>query len=399
MLLKIIIVGLVLSWGVILTGCWLGWQLLSQNGRNLLRLEDLEKRLNELELSEGEERTGLPIGSETPVIELQDLAGERKSLAQYRGRPVLLIFFNPSCGFCRELLPKLKVKVESTEQKAEINAESEQLRNGPPPDRTSVLIVTSGDFKANRSLFAEHHVGLPVWLQKGSEVAEAYQVNGTPSGYLISSEGKIASEIAMGADALLSLLEDKSQIANPKSEIAGDGEGRAARFANRSLDRSKIKRDGLKPGTLAPEFTLPRLDGRNDLALSQLHGKRVLLVFSSPHCGPCNALAPELEKFHRAHPELEVVMISKGEPKENRAKVKEHGLTFPIVLQQQWEVSRRYAMFATPIAYFIDEQGIVTKDVAVGVEPILAMLEKIEERRAKPAEVVVNGQFTVTKAI
>jgi hypothetical protein len=32
-------------------------------------------------------------------------------------------------------------------------------------------------------------------------------------------------------------------------------------------------------------------------------------------------------------------MISKGEPKENRAKVKEHGLTFPIVFQQQWEIS------------------------------------------------------------
>ena len=52
-----------------------------------------------------------------------------------------------------------------------------------------------------------------------------------------------------------------------------------------------------------------------------------LTVFSSPHCGPCNNLAPELEKFHLAHPELEVVMISKGEPKENRAKVKEHRST------------------------------------------------------------------------
>ena len=69
--------------------------------------------------------------------------------------------------------------------------------------------------------------------------------------------------------------------------------GHANRFSNRSLASSKIKRDGLKAGTVAPE----------------------------------------LEKFHRAHPELEVVMISKGEPKENRAKVKEHGLTFPVVLQ------------------------------------------------------------------
>ncbi len=67
-------------------------------------------------------------------------------------------------------------------------------------------------------------------------------------------------------------------------------------------------------------------------------------------------------------------MISKGEPKENRAKVKEYGLTFPVLLQHQWEISRRYAMFATPIAYLIDEQGDIAADVAVGVEPILALL-------------------------
>ena len=67
-------------------------------------------------------------------------------------------------------------------------------------------------------------------------------------------------------------------------------------------------------------------------------------------------------------------MISKGEPKENRAKVKEHGLTFPVVLQQQWEISRRYAMFATPIAYLIDEAGVIRHDVAVGTDAILGLL-------------------------
>jgi thiol-disulfide isomerase/thioredoxin len=102
-----------------------------------------------------------------------------------------------------------------------------------------------------------------------------------------------------------------------------------------------------------------------------------MLVFSSPHCGPCNTLAPELEKFHREHPDLKLVMISKGEPKENRAKVKEHGLTFPVVLQQQWEVSRRYAMFATPVAYMVDQAGVISHDVAVGVESIQTLLAKV----------------------
>jgi len=68
-------------------------------------------------------------------------------------------------------------------------------------------------------------------------------------------------------------------------------------------------------------------------------------------------------------------MISKGDPKENRAKVKENELTFPVVLQQQWEISRRYAMFATPIAYLIDEAGVIVHDVAVGTDAILELLK------------------------
>ena len=159
---------------------------------------------------------------------------------------------------------------------------------------------------------------------------------------------------------------------------------RASRFHNRSLARSKIKRDGLKAGTPAPDFRLPRLDGKGDLSLSEFRGKRVLLVFSSPSCGPCNALAPELENFHRSYPELDVLMISKGEAGENRVKVKEHGLSFPIVMQQQWEFSRRYAMFATPIAYLIDEAGTVAAEVAVGVEAIRGLMR--DEARSLAAQ-------------
>jgi AhpC/TSA family protein len=86
----------------------------------------------------------------------------------------------------------------------------------------------------------------------------------------------------------------------------------------------------------------------------------------------------EQESFRRDHPDVEVVMISKGEPGENRAKVKEHRLTFPVVLQQQWEISRQYALFATPVAYLIDETGIVAADVAVGHDAILDLLRRAD---------------------
>ena len=80
--------------------------------------------------------------------------------------------------------------------------------------------------------------------------------------------------------------------------------GLANHFRERALTRSKIKRDGLKAGTVAPDFTLPRLDGKIALSMSELRGKRVLLVFSNPGCGPCNALAPESEKLYREQQEV-----------------------------------------------------------------------------------------------
>ena len=67
-------------------------------------------------------------------------------------------------------------------------------------------------------------------------------------------------------------------------------------------------------------------------------------------------------------------MVTRGEADANRDKAREYGLTFPIVLQRKWEISKLYAMFATPIAYLIDEAGIIISGVAAGADEILALL-------------------------
>lgn len=67
-------------------------------------------------------------------------------------------------------------------------------------------------------------------------------------------------------------------------------------------------------------------------------------------------------------------MVSRGDIAANRVKVAQHDLTFPIVLQRSWEVSRLFEMFATPIAYHIDQQGTIRGHVAVGQEQILRLL-------------------------
>lgn len=372
-------------WLAILVGGWLGWQLLRQNGRLLLRLDELEERLDELAFGEVDGPGGLLVGSDAPAFELPDLVDGSRSLAQFRGQPLLLIFFNPACGFCREMAPRLAVLATNRTPhpghfpvgRGEGDTTSGEGSSGGPP---LPLILTTGDTEQNRQFFREHNIGCPVLLETEREVAAAYGTNGTPSGYLISAGGKIASGLAVGAEALLALAHGTAHSQPLPHSMGESGQGRGEahrthRFSNGSLARSKIKRDGLKAGTPAPDFRLPRLDN-SELVLQKLRGRRVLLVFSSPHCAPCDTLAPALERFHREHPELETVMISRGEPGENRVKVKEHGLTFPVVLQQQWEISRRYAMFATPIAYLIDEAGVIAHDVAVGTDAILDLMRK-----------------------
>jgi peroxiredoxin len=352
--MSLTLVGIVIPWLFVAFGCWLGYQLLRQNGRILMHLETLEQRLGPLPTAPTAAPSpppGLPIGSPAPEFALPDLSGARRALAQFRGRRLLLIFFNPGCGFCTRMAPDLAA-----------------LPTDGDAGRPLPLVVTTGEAEANRQLVQEHGIRCPVLLQTVADgVASAYHAHGTPMGYLIDEQGQIASEIAVGAQALLALAVGRAAAASV------NGNGHHPQRGNRDLADSKLKRDGLPAGTPAPGFRLPQLDG-GELSLEEYRGRRVLLVFSDPHCGPCDQLAPQLEQFHRRTAEIEILMVSRGDLEANRAKMAEHGLTFPVVLQKQWEISREYSMFATPIAYLIDEAGIIAADAAVGLEPIRALL-------------------------
>jgi peroxiredoxin len=325
--LSLIVFGVVLPWLVVslfvVLGCWLGFQLVHQNGRILSRLEALELRLGQLSpvptpapIQQPDLQlapppappSGLSVGSPAPEFALPDLNGTRRALSQFRGQRLLLIFFNPRCGFCTQMAPNL----------AALPANG---ADGHPVP----LVVSTGDPGENRQLVLEHGLRCPVLLQEQMEVASRYQAHGTPMGYLIDAQGRIASEIAVGAQALLALAEV------PAATAAVNGNGHHEHRGNRSLADSRLNRNGLSAGTPAPDFTLPRLDG-GELSLAAYRGRRVLLVFSDPHCGPCDQLAPQLEQFHRRKSDVQVLMVSRGEAGANQSKVAEHELTFPIGL-------------------------------------------------------------------
>src|SRR5437870_3465477 len=103
-------------------------------------------------------------------------------------------------------------------------------------------------------------------------------------GQLMQQNGRVLLRLGAVEEELQSLIDG----------LAALPEAGASRNGFRPLFESRLKRDGLTAGTPAPDFRLPRLDG-GELSLSECRGRRVLLVFSDPHCGPCDALMPQLQ--------------------------------------------------------------------------------------------------------
>jgi peroxiredoxin len=330
---------------------WILYQVVKQQGRMLLRLDDLSERLAQAGLAAGPaEPRGLEVG--TPVIsgQVHDAEGRLLSLEEYHGRRVLLVYWNPDCVFCELLAPEL-AKVEADLAASNVQLALASLAGGEP----------------NRKLAQEHGLSCPIALltDENPLVRETFRDQGTPVAYLLDEEGKTAQPVAIGGDEIVALA--RRVIAKPAKRIRLPGE--------RPLSSSRIERNGLKAGTMAPTFKLRDLCG-GTVALEDYRGRRVLLVFSDPHCGPCEELAPHLVRIDRQHRDLglAVLMVTRGDVAENQHKADRHGFQFPVLLQDRWSLSKEFGIFAMPVAFLIDEKGVIMRKVAKGVAEIVALV-------------------------
>ena len=71
-----------------------------------------------------------------------------------------------------------------------------------PEGAPQLLVVSTGTVETNKAM----ELRSPVLLdQEGTKIARTFGANGTPMGVLVDAEGKIASELAAGAPAVLAL--------------------------------------------------------------------------------------------------------------------------------------------------------------------------------------------------
>jgi peroxiredoxin len=124
------------------------------------------------------------IGDPAPSVKLPDPEGKHVDLERFRGRDTLLVFWNPSCGFCQNMLDDLRT-----------------WETKPPNGAPQLVVVSAGSPEENRAMGLRS----PVLLDQGFATASAFGAHGTPSGILIDARGTIASEMAVGAQAVLQL--------------------------------------------------------------------------------------------------------------------------------------------------------------------------------------------------
>jgi thiol-disulfide isomerase/thioredoxin len=119
------------------------------------------------------------------------------------------------------------------------------------------------------------------------------------------------------------------------------------------------------PG-LAPDFTLKTLDDQ-EITLSKLKGKVVLLDFWATWCGPCRESIPHLIQLYKTYREngFEMIGISldKGGATVVHNFAKSMDIPYPIVIATE-EVGRDYRVTSIPTTFFIDKEGKIREKIS-----------------------------------
>jgi len=119
----------------------------------------------------------------------------------------------------------------------------------------------------------------------------------------------------------------------------------------------------LDPGTSAPDFGLPAMNGQRFSLREALTRGPVLAAFFKISCPVCQYAFPFLQRIHEAYGtrKLTVVGISQNTNKDTAAFMKEFGVTFPVLLDNTstYPVSNAYGLTNVPTMFWIAPDGEV----------------------------------------
>jgi peroxiredoxin len=123
-------------------------------------------------------------------------------------------------------------------------------------------------------------------------------------------------------------------------------------------------------GQVAPDFVLRSATGEN-LRLSEYRGDVVLINFWATWCGPCRQEMPLLDDLYGRYQRVGFNLLGVNIDEDSRRAmqmVQELGVNFPVLFDENKEVSKLYEVAAMPMTILVDREGIV-RHVHHGYKP------------------------------
>ena len=120
----------------------------------------------------------------------------------------------------------------------------------------------------------------------------------------------------------------------------------------------------------APDFTLKSQKGDN-LKLSELRGKVILINFWASWCGPCRQEMPVLDELYRHYRSLDFTILGVNvEQDSDNAKslLKDVSVSFPVLFDNENKVSKLYDVKGMPSTVLVDRDGNI-RYVHMGYQP------------------------------
>ncbi len=142
------------------------------------------------------------------------------------------------------------------------------------------------------------------------------------------------------------------------------------------------------------EFALLGTDGF-PYTLSDHRGEPLVVAFFKTTCSACMLTFPYLEQLHRAYGKNAIAIwgISQDTLDDSLAFAVDHGVTFPILLDTDWQVSVAYGVETVPSVFLLEGNGDIAFSFAGFSKADLNEMTRLIalESRAEPVVIAPDG--------
>jgi cytochrome c biogenesis protein CcmG/thiol:disulfide interchange protein DsbE len=123
-----------------------------------------------------------------------------------------------------------------------------------------------------------------------------------------------------------------------------------------------------KVGEVAPNFSLPTLDGGH-VELSDFRGRPVVLNFWASWCTPCRQEFPLLRERVASSSKIALVGVNTQDfvESDGRSFAKDQHASWPNGFDRSEAVRRGYGVTGLPETFFIDAHGVIRSHVIQGL--------------------------------